>query len=403
MEVTKEQQANIENILKVHTQNKHFFKLNESLKITNTKVKLIADMFELLKNDTIKEKDFIDWLSLHQLDGNNYFFVYEISSKHLTKEFFEDFFDNIDSSIINNIIDCTIESVKNTLLVNTYNDVNFNRAIFTFISPAKVLSKEKLDNGSVQDVLQSQLYYANVIIDYKNNLAIISINPTTKLVQVDGEDKKNGFSTIADLYLKRIKDVIGQFFVRSQYIIPSVLHKLAEEATYHNNPLIEEKLTLAIPKIEKVVSGLLEEFEVEEQAANYYLNGEFQQAFENILIDKYGIECDSQNGYKVFEQKGDKLGSFVYVGCKTDDTNLMSGRLAKVAKATRNNSDITLLGIEYTCENEKFRFYVDCKDDCYLIKSKSIRFTREEVIHDVIEKIEFYKREIQSESSDFVK
>lgn len=360
----------------------------------NSKNFTIENIINGVEKGEIPLKEFKGWLATHQLSGNNYFFVFELNKHNFSKEFMINF-EFQGKTLTKDIFDYNEDNLQEATLVNIYHDENNGRGILTYICPAEVMKKEKLD-GFTQSRPVKHLYFANVIVDYCLGYIVVAINPTANLISVNGVSKdKTGFTPIAyDVFMKA-RSVLGTFTYTASKWIPEALNQLADEATYHNNPQITEDYILAEPIIEEAVSNLLTQFDLNNPPEFAYVCEEFKQAFENILIDKHGLgeEIDT---YKVFEQKGDQVNSFVYVGSKVSYLN--EGKVAKVAKATRCNSDLTLLGIEYTANNERYRFYVASGEDHYVIKGSSTKFTKEEVIRDVIKKLDEYRRQIRDTS-----
>lgn len=391
---------NLLSLIEIHTQIKHFNTLHPDLTVSKRrKAEILRILLEKLENQEISYEQFYSWLALHQLDGNNCFFVYEMTKPMFSK----DYFDKLIPSLLPNvrdILEYNANDLCESTLVNMLHDVAQKRAIFTYISPANILKKIQGEDGVSQKAFK-QIYYANIIINYDHNIIIVSINPTAHLEDVEGVEKGREFSQIASFYLKKIKSLVGEFYIRVPTWIPDALNRLAKEATYHNNEEIENKLNEATPIVEEMVSKLTEKYGLNDQALVYYMTEEFLLTFENALVDKYGVKDKGEESYSVFEQKGDQVNTLITISCNSETSDLKHGRVAKVAKATRNNSEITQLGLITTINNERYRFYIKNGEDYFLIKSKSIKFTKEEVIRNVIERLEFYRKEIQSESSDF--
>ncbi|MBP2646198.1 MAG: hypothetical protein H6Q75_1638 [Firmicutes bacterium] len=391
--LTKSQRESITSLLQIHTQLKHFKTLSEELAKGFGKGKVIESVLNLVDEGKIELEEFKAWLSLHQLNGNNHFYVYELRTHSVT----EGMLRNLESQIKNIISDITeysIENLQGTILVNFVLEEDRKRGVFTFLSPAAVMKKIKIGD-MVQAIPEKQVYYANVIVDYGLNNIVISINPTANMISVDNVSKnKNGFEPIAEYYLTKMRDFIGEFSIKTPGWITQALDLLAEEGTHHNNPEVTAEYMKAIPYIEEVVADLLSNFELDDPSAFAYVSEEVKLAFESILIDKYGVNEEASCSYRVFELKGDQVNSFVYVGAKNGSLN--EGRAAKVAKATRANADLTQLGIECNRNNETYRFYISSCADYYLIKSNTTKFTNEEVIRDVIVKLVEYREQIQS-------
>mgnify|MGYP000422233567 CR=1 FL=1 len=397
--LSDDQKANLLSLIETHTQIKHFDRLNLQKIGSLRKNHIVNILLSMIEDKKITLDRLRSWLSLHQLDGNNHNFVFELKNSPFNKAFFEALSAEKETE---DILKFNETNLLNSRLVNFQHDTSQKRAIFTYISPAEVIKRVPMESSGTQSILSKQIYFANIIIDYGYNVVIISINPTANLVSVDGTEKSRGtgFEPIANFYLNKIKEVVGSFHIKVPEWLPNALYLFAEDATYHHNDKISTELNKAIPKIEAMVNNLLDEFGLTDQSAISYVNEEFQQAFENVLIDKYGVAQDyKKNNYAVFEQKGDQVDAIISVGCKTTNSDLTIGRAAKVAKATRSNSDITSLGIEYMLDDVFYRVYVDSGKDYYLIRNKTMKFTGEVVIRNVVKQLTQYKNKIQSGSS----
>ncbi|MBP2644295.1 MAG: hypothetical protein H6Q67_2182 [Firmicutes bacterium] len=391
--LTNIQRDNIKYLLQTHTQIKHFKTLPDDFAKGIGKGQVIENVLNSVDEGKIDFEEFKSWLALHQINGNNSFYVYELRTHTVTEGMLRNLQTYI-GSITYDITGCSVDNLKETVLVNFFLNVEEKRGIFTFLSPATVMKKVRMDN-TVQYIPEKQIYYANVIVDYGLGWLIVSINPTTNMISVDNNEKnKNGFEPIANYYLVKMRDIIGEFTIKTPNWVPQALDLLAEEGTHHNNPEITAEYMKAIPCIEDTVVQLLSDFELDDPSALAYVSEEFKLAFESVLIDKYGVNEEATCSFRVFELKGDQHNSVVYVGAKVGSLN--EGRVAKVAKATRANADLTQLGIEYNRENDTYRFYISLCDDYYLIKSNSTKFTNEGVIRDVIIKLGEYKEQIQS-------
>lgn len=393
IKLTENQRDNIINILQTHAQKKHFEKFGFQKR---GKVDLIDDVINMFNADELSIDQLREWLALHQLDGNNQFFVFELNTHTITAGLIENLALK-KSKLCKDITLYNASNLNEAMLVNIYHDASNKRGIFTYIAPAQVLKRIPVDRYNQQTSVEPHLYYASVIVDYGLNNIVISINPTSNLVSVDGVTHQRGFENISYHFLLKVQQVVGSFTIRTPIWISHALDLLAEEGTHHNNPEISNIYTRATPIIDEIVTKLLSTFGLEDPAEYAYVSEELSQAFENILIDKYGVQNEDDSSYKVFELKGDQVDSFVYVGSKSNTLN--SGRVAKVAKATRNNSDLTLVGLERTIDKEIYRFYLMSGPDYYLIKNNSNKFVREEVVRDVILKLESYRRQIRDTSS----
>lgn len=390
--LTNEQEQNIRELLGAHSQRKHLLTLCEKYNFKNRfgKLNIIDELIAKIKNGAIPYNEFKKWLALHQIDGNNCFYVYELDEHNFVE--LSPYLESKSHEFTSDITLMNKDNIHCTQLVDINIDRIENLLIFSFISPAKVLKKELIADDTRQDVLVTQLYYANVIVNLSSSQIIVSINPTANLMEVCGvyKERKTYFEPIAEHFLNELRE-IASFTTRDPRWVYSALFHFAEEGTYHNNPHIAKELQERSEEIDLFVKDILTKTNMDDPASIFYLQEETKQAFENLLIDKYGVNAQD-NSYKIFEQKGDQVDAYVHVGSRT--SYLDEGNAAKVAKATRSYSDVTVLGVEKMVDSTAFRFVISKGKNYYLIKSHGTKFAEVRMVYELIGKINSYKEKI---------
>lgn len=397
MILSLEQINNIENLLQTHLQYKHINKAIEQFGLNrNNKSGFIDELLEKVTLGNIPLKEFYDWLTIHQIDGNNYFFVFELNEHDITPELLSNLETNSDR-LSKNIADINIENLTDTELTAIRFNQEDLRAVFTYISPASIIRREKDGNNTIA-ITEIVTYWSHVIVDLKKQQITVVINPTANLVAVRGIEKnrRTYFEPIANHYLSELQKNLN-FTIKKSDWVDEALYLLAEEGTYHNNPRINIELNKYSKRLDSFAEEMLIDAQILDQASLEYFQDEMKQVFENLLIDKYGV-ISTEDQFRVFKQVGDNTDTVVYVSSRT--SNLQEGRAAKVAKATRTLSDVSILGVEREKDGKIYRLLISKQTDGFLVKNLTSRFTEEVVISDVISKINTYRGKIQSDSRD---
>ncbi|WCM70067.1 hypothetical protein LZD60_16220 [Clostridium perfringens] len=239
--------------------------------------------------------------------------------------------------------------------------------------------------------IEKSLYFTTVYIDFTLEQIIVSLHPISEVISVNGiEIPGRDYAKVAKGVLNDILSSIINFQIENcdMWIYDSLV-KFADEATSHNNPIVSQKCASFSEKIDIIINNLLSEAGVKTQSNIQYMKEEVSILFENVMIEEHGIiECDDE--YEVFAQDGDQVNSYVKVGTKT--SSLKGGRTAAIAKSTRNNSDINLLGVKKKFGERIYRFLISVESkNYYVIRTDTSIFVKEEVIYDVIRKVRSYK------------
>ncbi|MFS8210844.1 hypothetical protein [Paenibacillus sp. S29] len=400
---------NIEKILGMYTQFKHYQILFEKYKLPKkiSGKEMFASLKEQVTNagflePVISEETFKEWLSYHQIDGNNYSYVYYLEKKPRIEllanlqfkqsELVKINLWDIDPSNESENIDDVMPNLTDTNLIGIHHDDKLKKYIFSFIAPCVVTGKNK--DGLVR--LYKKIFFAHCVLFEESHYCKIVFNPTTNLLNVNGVEKEDrtDWSPIADLFFSKLQKLIGKQTIKSPNWIPQGLHKLAEEATNHNNPVIATHSFNVEEMVSNFAKKLLEGADIEVEtntALHIKLTQDIQQSFEAQLVEKYGV-IDAENSFSAFRQRSDGVTHLINV---ESTFGLRQGLAAEAARRSRTDNDIDLLGIILKTEDNMYKFLVECELHAYSVRGKNT-FIEEEVVNIVIRKLNEYRDEIQS-------
>jgi hypothetical protein len=362
-------------------------------------------MDEGLVGPILPNKVFEDWLTLHQIDGNNYSFVYYLEEKP-EKELLQNLYHNRESLIKQKIWEFDIENYFENANdnINNLTDINLiginkneelGKYVFSFVAPCEVTGT-KIDGTNK---ITKKLFFAHCVFQENSNDLKIVFNPTINLLHVNFIKKKSrwDWTPVSDMFFSHIMSIIGRHKIIAPKWIPHALYLMAEEATNHNNPKITELSFNAQDKIESFAAELLKDADVNtelDSALVQRLVQDIQQSFEAQLVEKYGVNEDEES-FALFRQRSDGVTHTINVESRHD--GIRSGSAAQAAKRSRIDGDLDLIGIIYRKDDRSYKFLVECASDAYLIRGTNT-FIEEEVVNDVIRKLNEFRSQIQSTS-----
>lgn len=346
---------------------------------------------------------FEDWLALHQIDGNNYTFVYNLE-EGIPKERLTDLYVNKNSHIELNLYDIDPENESENLqevmpnlndikLIGIHRNEILGTCVFSFVSPCAVNGNRP--DGSTR--VYKNLFFSHcVLFDQTNDMKII-FNPTSNLINVNGV-RKNRFdwSPIAEMIFNKVREYIGDITLRAPLWIPEALYQFAEEATGHNNPLITEYSFNAEMSISEFAEKLLKNSDIDtdnEPALLSRFIQDIQISFESQLMEVYDPLNESQDSFTIYKQRSDGVSHIINV--ESTEEGFKNGSAAQAAKRSRQDGDIDLLGVNLKSNERNYKFLVEQGHDAYLIRGTNT-FIEEEVVNIVIRKLNEYRKQIQS-------
>lgn len=401
---------NIFKILKNYTQYKHYQLLCDKFDVPkkNSRDDMANMLYEIFEDagfldPIISQREFEDWLALHQIDGNNYTFVYNLETM-IEKELLENIYINRDNYIGLKIWEINPDNESENLSIVMPNltkiiltGIHYNPSeesyTFSYLSPCQV-SGTKIDGSSR---IYKKMFFAHCVVYKDRSDCKVIFNPTTNLLNVNGtkKEKKSNWSPIADMFFDKTKDYIGETYITAPNWIPNALYKFAEEVTSHKNPQITRSSFKAQKTIENFAKDLLNSSGIDIDNENALLERfkqDIQYSFESQLVEKFGPNEDEED-FTVFKQRSDGLTHIINVESTQD--GFKSGSAAQAAKRSRQDGDLDLLGITLKYKGSIHKFLVEQGKDAYLIKGSNT-FLEEEVVNVVIHRLNEYREQIQS-------
>lgn len=401
---------NISKLLDMYTQHKHYHLLFDKYKISKKgSRKAMSSVLYQAVNDkgvlfsTISHEAFYDWLAYHQIDGNNYTFVYNLKEKPDAQQL-KSLYDakeslvklklwEIDPDNESEDLENVMPNLKTINLVGIHRDEINNNYTFSFVSPC-IVNGKRLD-GSTR--LFKKIFFTHCVVSSDNYECKVIFNPTANLDNVNGVQKarRTDWSSIADMFFGVVKNYIGDIKITAPLWIPEALSRFVEEATRHNNPTISENAFKFEERIANFAAEILNEAEfdpVTDQAMHMRFIQDIQISFEAQLIEKFGIIQEESETFDIFRQRSDGVTHTIDV--ESRETGFM-GSSAQAAKRSRGDGDIDLLGINFKKDDRSYKFLVEQGHDAYLIRGTNT-FIEEEVVDIVIRRLNQYRDEIQA-------
>ncbi|PGT49816.1 hypothetical protein COD13_29035 [Priestia megaterium] len=382
-----------ENALKYmdrYLQKKHLKKVSKKWGFKNTTklMDMFEDIIRSVQVGVIDGDDFRGWLSKSQIDGNNHHFVFEGEFIDVNELKFQQLINNMNQNT-ESILDINEENLTETKLIYVFKLEH--KYVLAFLSPAEITVRQNLEDGSFRYNQEKVVYPAYLEFDFKHNNIIVVLNPTSNLSHVNGIQpggRQNNFASIADFFLEQARGIVGSFHVRKPVWLPNALFNLAEDLSYHNNPEVEQLSLKMEDSIKKFSQNLMEQSGISDIALVDSLSSEIQDSYISALQEEFG-ENNSDDTYRVFMQKTDQASTSVAVESKVD--NLTSGVVGRIAKQSRQDSDVKMIGLEVKLdEKTMYRFRIEDGPDHILIRPSN-RFTEEEVVQNVLSKLRQYK------------
>lgn len=401
--------GNVEKILDKYTQYKHYQILFDKYKLPR---KSSRDGMAKMLNEAVNDAGFLgspipeaaldEWLSLHQIDGNNYTFVYNLQEKiksGLLHNIYVNRNDKVDlklwdinpdneseelSTVMPNLTDISLVGIHRNELNGTYT--------FSFVSPCEVTGS-RIDGSSR---LYKKIFFCHCVFFENTKDVKIIFNPTSNLQNVNGTKKdRYDWTPIASMFFDKVKEYIGEVHINAPRWIPQALYDFAEEATGHNNPKITAASFNAQEKIADFASSILKEAGIDTDlgtALSNKLMQDIQISFESQLMEVYSAEEEEQeNSFTIFKQRSDGVTHIISVESTEEG---LAGHAAQAARRSRQDGDIDLLGVNLKQNERLHKFLVEQGTEAYLIRGTNT-FIDEEVVNVVIRRLNEYRKKIQ--------
>lgn len=401
---------NIYSLLNMYTQHKHYHIIFEKYRINRKgSGKAMAELlFQAVNNKDVLFSDipteaFDDWLAYHQIDGNNYSFVYNLTEKpeaSLLKSLYDNRRNLIDIKLWeinpNNASEdlrTVMPNLDDIKLIGIHKDDTRNRYIFSFASPSIIHGKRA--DGSTR--LFKKIFFTHCVVSSDNYDCKVIFNPTANLENVNGvqKTKRSDWSPIANLFFEHLKAYIGDIKIKAPLWIPDALSRFVEEATKHNNPVISEYAFSFEERIAELATALLNDAglnHVNDQGMYTRFIQDIQMSFEAQLVEKYGAIQEESETFEVFRQRSDGVTHTIDVESRASS---LIGSAAQAARRSRGNGDIDLIGVYFKKDDRSYKFLVEQGADAYLVRGTNT-FVEEEVVDIVIRRLNKYRDEIQT-------
>ncbi|MGW9531126.1 hypothetical protein ACWHAM_26150 [Paenibacillus terrae] len=401
---------NIYKLLEMYTQHKHYHILFDKYRINRkgSGRAMAALLFQAVNNkdvlfSAIPEEAFYDWLTHHQIDGNNYSFVYNLVEKpdvSILKKMYDNRKELIKLKLweINpgnesEDLDSVMPNLTGIQLIGVHKDESKNRYTFSFVSPCIVHGKR--DDGSTRSF--KKMFFTHCVVSSDNYECKVVFNPTANLDNVNGVQKikRTDWSEIANMFFANLKKYIGDIKIKAPLWIPNALSRFVEDATKHNNPIITRHSFNYEEQIASIATDLLNKAEldpVNDQAMYIRFIQDIQFSFEAQLVEKYGVIQEESEAFEIFRQRSDGVTHTIDVESREEG---LSGSAAQAAKRSRGDGDIDLLGVNFRKDDRPYKFLVEQGRDAYLVRGTNT-FIEEEVVDIVIRRLNQYRDEIQA-------
>ncbi|MFS0577280.1 hypothetical protein AB1K83_16815 [Sporosarcina sp. 179-K 3D1 HS] len=412
--MNEKQWSNVFKILDKYTQYKHYqllfdrFRLSKKQSREEMRKELVRTVTDTgFLGPIMSPVVFEEWLALHQINGNNYTFVYNLEER-VDSELLQNAYLNKNSVIEINLFDINIDNDSENLatvmpglndikLTQIHRDKNLGTYTFSFVSPCEVTGTRT--DGSSRTY--KNLFFCHcVFFEYSNDVKII-FNPTSNLLNVNGIKKdRYDWTPISNMIFNKVKQYIGKVYLKAPLWIPQALYQFAEDATGHNNPEITAHSFNAESQILKFAEDLLKKSEIDtdnEPALLSRFIQDIQISFESQLMEIYAPVEDSQDSFAIFKQRSDGVSHIISV--ESTEEGFKYGSAAQAAKRSRQDGDIDLLGVNLKTNNRTYKFLVEQGSDAYLIRGTNT-FIEEEVVNIVVRKLNEYREQIRLTTSD---
>ena len=312
--------SNTTYVLDKFTQLKHYRKLFQSLgwgqKLTREGMK--ATLMEAIRTERVSKEDFADWFALHQIDGNNYSFVYNLSTKP-NPEMLQIVFGRR-SQLVKPLWNFTVDPadadhgsvLSDIVLIGIHRKEGRGRYIFSFVAPS-VVSKQ---HDSVIETVPQMFFAHAVLFDDSSDLKMV-LNPTSRLESVNGKTitGRQKWMKIADMFFFQLEALLdGTLELTKPAWLPVALHRLADDFSGHDNPEISEKWLTASEKIRRLAKDLFSNIGLDSDvdiALFERFVQDVQGSLEAQLIEKYGAMTQGEFG--VFRQRSDGVSHIIDV------------------------------------------------------------------------------------------
>ncbi|MFB4471731.1 hypothetical protein ACDI16_02035 [Oceanobacillus caeni] len=319
------------------------------------------------------------------LEGNNTLFVYEPDDPTVFSDIRKKEVEALSKQKKINIYDINVSDLDDIALVNVEED--YDQLIFSFVAPSFIV-KEKSVN-SIPDV-EKDLYFAYIILDFKNEHIVLSMHPTHNLYSICGVRKKRDFDSLANHFINYFKKEYFTFNYSDPEWIVDAISEITEDHYDHNNPIITKKMVeFEKEQLQKVVNAFAElEETFKSGPANLRITKSIREQYELHLIGKYG-SVPKDTPFKIFlNESGKGITSF-----KADSrgTALNFADSYEIVKKMVENADISSIGITYVHNGNQYHYKLFKEPTYYSLKRVTTAVTKKEIVDNVLCQLKKYQ------------
>lgn len=406
--------VNVNKFLNKYTQYRHFTLLFNRYKLDKkqSREEMTKVLYEAVTDagflgSIIPPIAFDEWLVLHQIDGNNYSYVYYLENRinnETLASLYKDRLKHIELKLWDVNPDNESEDLSTVMpnlneikLIGIHRNNDLGTYTFSFVSPC-IVTGSRIDKSSR---LYKKMFFSHcVLFDNSNDMKII-FNPTSNLQNVNGVKKERfDWTPIASMVFSKVQEYIGKVYIKAPRWIPQALYQFAEEATGHNNPEITALSFNAENDIINFAEQILKAANIDtdnEPALLSRLVQDTQLSFEAQLMEVFAPVESSADSFTIFKQRSDGMTHIISV--ESTEEGFKSGSAAQAAKRSRQDGDIDLLGVNLKSNGRMYKFLVEQGSEAYLVRGTNT-FIEEEVVNIVVRKLNEYREEIQHTTSD---
>ncbi|MGG3924940.1 hypothetical protein ABET51_02900 [Metabacillus fastidiosus] len=349
--------------------------------------------------EQIPFNEFLNWLADVDMEGNSSIFIYEPeNSEVFNNNTIDKTFDKL-SKRIQPLYSIDAQTLKKITLVKVNKDEEKKQLVLTFAAPAQLQIKNKEKS---ETVLKNHVYLAYFIIDYNLKHIVLITHPTSNLISLAGETKKE-WDDLTWILLHAFNNEVFKIELKDPDWLIDALFLITEEYFHHHNPLIDKKMNeikkSVLPNLLKTIQGTDTSFAKDEY--KYRFERALVNMFENELTTSYG-RINIQAPFEVFLHQSDKGVTEFRANSRGRALNYADA--GEIVKLMWDTGDIASLGIIYTQieQNEllkKHPYKISKTNKYYSFKKYNTSSTKKEVIDDVLQIFSKYKQRVQSSSA----
>lgn len=388
-DLSEQQIKNLIFILEKTTRH-HLNKLKEQFKVKSGGS--LSQFHENVIHDLMMEQidfpSFINWLPELHLEGNNTLFVFEPEDKkNFNSKNLETLYTKAQESLVE-IFDINCKDLKDIQLVNL-NMINEHQLLYTFVSPAYIQNKNEKINQIIPS-MKKDLFFTYILIDTNLKHVVLSLHPTQHLYSILGTTRKQDMDVFVPLFMNHFRENFFPFNYTDPEWIVEVMCEIVEEYFFHNNPIIEKKMSDFNNNTLKDLTELFisKENTFSHPSSMLRIEKALQLIYEDELVNSYKMVA-KKTPFRVFQHNTDKGVTTFNANSKGKPLSLIECR--EIVRVMSQNADTSKVGIIYTQDEKNYPYKVSKEANYYSLKRITTSTTEKEVVDDVLRKFNEYK------------